>query len=190
MTLASDRLSPKNGRYARLCALLALGLAARTASADQDACTGFTWNVVRERALFASAPQSVAAGREPGTTPLLAAERLYELKLGQQGQVTDVGQSGISVTDAHGDLLLLALAARLHVQHHLVVTVGQHAALVRAWPGDRPVELEHVVTGRGSGRIGVDDPLAAARHYIVALDGGQHRGRLLAAHHRDTRIRP
>jgi hypothetical protein len=88
MTLASDRLPPECARHARLCALLALGLAARTASADQDACTGFTWNVVRERALFASAPQSVAAGREPGTTPLLAAERLYELKLGQQGQVT------------------------------------------------------------------------------------------------------
>jgi hypothetical protein len=81
-------------RCARLCLLLALAgvavaVAAQRAIADQDdPCAGFSWNVARERALFAAAPQSIAAGRELKSTPLLAPDRLYELQLGKQGQVT------------------------------------------------------------------------------------------------------
>ncbi|HXL97440.1 MAG TPA: hypothetical protein VN925_03635 [Steroidobacteraceae bacterium] len=73
--------------YAQLCVLLALGLAAACAIADEDPCAKFSWNVVRERALFATAPQSIIAGREPTSTPLLAPERLYQLQLGPQRQV-------------------------------------------------------------------------------------------------------
>jgi hypothetical protein len=75
-------------RCVRLCLLLALAVAAQSAIADQDdPCAGFSWNVSRERALFAAAPQSIAAGRELKSTPLLAPDRLYELQLGEQGQV-------------------------------------------------------------------------------------------------------
>src|SRR6185437_2240560 len=36
----------------------------------------------------------------------------------------------------------------------------------------------------------VGAPAFALAFDIVALDGGEHRGRLLAAHHRDARVRP
>ena len=80
-------------RRARPCLLLALALvvalAAQSAIADQDdPCAGFSWNMARERALFAAAPQSIAAGRELKSTLLLTPDRLYELQLGEQGQVS------------------------------------------------------------------------------------------------------
>jgi hypothetical protein len=82
-------------RRTRPCLLLALAVvvavavAPQSAIADQDdPCVGFSWNVARERALFAAAPQSIAAGRELKSTPLLTPDRLYELQLGEQGQVT------------------------------------------------------------------------------------------------------
>jgi hypothetical protein len=91
-------------RRARLCLLLALALtlAAQSAVADQDdPCAGFSWNVARERALFAAAPQSIAAGRELKSAPLLAPDRLYELQLGEQGQVSmPVAPGRKSVGDA------------------------------------------------------------------------------------------
>src|ERR1700722_18271884 len=59
-------------RRARLCLLLALAVAAQSALAEQDdPCAGFSWNVARERALFAATPQSIAAGRELKSAPLL-----------------------------------------------------------------------------------------------------------------------
>jgi hypothetical protein len=95
-------IAPLNrGRCAPLCLLLALAVAARSAIADQDPCAGFSWNVARERALFAAAPQSLAAGRELKSTPLLAPDRLYELQLGEQDRVTMLlAPGGKSVGDA------------------------------------------------------------------------------------------
>jgi hypothetical protein len=88
-------------RGARLYLLLALAVAAQSAIADQDPCAGFSWNVARERALFAAAPQSIAAGRELRSSPLLAPNRLYELQLADQGQVTMLLAPGKkSVSDA------------------------------------------------------------------------------------------
>jgi hypothetical protein len=93
-------------RWARLCQLLALtlaaALAAQNAIADQDdPCAGFSWNVARERALFAAGPQSIAAGRELKSSPLLTPDRLYELQLGEQGEVTmPVAPGRKSVGDA------------------------------------------------------------------------------------------
>ena len=52
-----------------------------------DACSGFTWNVARELALFAGAPQAGTAGAAQDSAPALANERLYELALAPQEQV-------------------------------------------------------------------------------------------------------
>ena len=71
----------------RQCMLLAIGLAAGPALAQEDPCAKFSWNIEHERALFATAPEAVAAGHDPATTPLLAPERLYLLQLAPQDHV-------------------------------------------------------------------------------------------------------
>jgi hypothetical protein len=71
----------------QLCVLLVLGLAVGSALAQEDPCTKFSWNIEHERALFATAPKAVAAGRDAATTPLLAPERLYQLQLAPQDHV-------------------------------------------------------------------------------------------------------
>jgi hypothetical protein len=78
-------------REALLCLMFALSLlslASQSAMALQDdPCAGFSWNVAHERALFATAPESLTAGRDATSTPVLMPDRLYELRLGSQSQV-------------------------------------------------------------------------------------------------------
>jgi hypothetical protein len=95
MTRACDRERANGGRRLHLLlvpALLMLGLATLglltpPARSNEDPCAGFSWNVARERALFASAPQTAAAARDPASGPLLAPGRLYDLQLAPQNQV-------------------------------------------------------------------------------------------------------
>jgi hypothetical protein len=108
-------LAPLNrARCARLCLLLALAVAAQSAIADQDdPCAGFSWNVARERALFAAAPQSITAGRELKSTPLLTPDRLYELQLGEQGEVSMLmapGRKSVGDAGYHGQARYAGLA--------------------------------------------------------------------------------
>src|SRR5689334_5466483 len=56
-----------------------------TAHAD-DPCAGFTWDVAHERALFASAAQTLNAGRDAATAPAIETDRLYELTLAPNEQ--------------------------------------------------------------------------------------------------------
>jgi hypothetical protein len=67
--------------------MMAIGLAAGSAFAREDPCAKFAWNIDHERALFATAPEAVAAGHDAASTPLLAPERLYQLQLAPQNQV-------------------------------------------------------------------------------------------------------
>jgi hypothetical protein len=111
MTLARDHIPADRRRSARLLVLLALGLAARCALADEDPCARFSWNIAHERALFATAPVSLAAGRDARSTPLLAPDRLYELQLVPQGQVAMPLPPGkkTSIEGAHAGLARLSL---------------------------------------------------------------------------------
>lgn len=123
MTLSRDRRPPASapkalngGRPALpqplLLALLSLCLAGRCALAADDPCAGFSWQVTHERALFAGTAQPIAAGREPTSAALLAADRLYELQLAPQGQVAMLLPPGkkTQLTDAYGGLARLQLA--------------------------------------------------------------------------------
>ncbi len=75
-------------RRARSFAVLTLSLAAHGALAQQqDPCAAFSWNIAHERALFATAPQALNAGRDAASTPPLEPDRLYDLQLAPQGQV-------------------------------------------------------------------------------------------------------
>jgi hypothetical protein len=56
-------------------------------SADQP-CTGFTWDVARERALFAQAGLGLAAAKDSSSLKQLSLDKLYQLQLPPQEQVT------------------------------------------------------------------------------------------------------
>jgi len=76
-----------------LSLVVALALAPSVARAD-DACAAFTWDVAHERALFAEEPQPTSAARSPTAAPPLAPERLYQLQLSEQSQVTFAAPPG------------------------------------------------------------------------------------------------
>jgi hypothetical protein len=92
--------------------MLAMGVAGQSALAQEDPCGKFSWNIDRERALFAGAPEVVAAGRDATATPLLAPERLYQLELGPAARVTLVLPPGkkASSADAYAGMARLLLA--------------------------------------------------------------------------------
>jgi len=70
-----------------LATTVLLGVLAQPGYAD-DPCTAFKWNVAHERALFAGAPERVAAGRDVASGPQLLPDRLYGLSLFPQDQIT------------------------------------------------------------------------------------------------------
>jgi hypothetical protein len=80
-------------RHFLLLALLACGMASAPVLAA-DPCDGFTWNVKQERALFGGTPQSLPAGKDGASAPRIKPQRLYELRLVPQEQVTFVAAPG------------------------------------------------------------------------------------------------
>jgi hypothetical protein len=73
---------------AQLSVMLALSLAATVATAQDDPCAKFSWNVDHERALFGAAPLAIAAGHDAASAPRLEPDRLYQLQLTAGAQVT------------------------------------------------------------------------------------------------------
>lgn len=72
---------------APLWALLSLPLAPSHARAD-DPCAAFAWDVRHERDLFSKQPVDLASGRAFGDAPALTPDRLYELELRAQPEVS------------------------------------------------------------------------------------------------------
>jgi hypothetical protein len=66
-----------------------LGLASQASAPALAAgpCEEFTWNVSRERSLFAETPVQLAAGRDAASAPPITPERLYQLTLAPQTDV-------------------------------------------------------------------------------------------------------
>lgn len=60
---------------------------AKAATAADDPCAGFKWNVTEERAVFSQKPQSTAAGRDAASAPAIKPQTLYDLSLSPQGSV-------------------------------------------------------------------------------------------------------
>lgn len=79
-----------------LLAISLLGLLAQVAlAADVDPCTRFTWDVSHELAVFKQAPQqAVAATRPSDEIPELQLDRLYQVRLTNQGNVTFAATPG------------------------------------------------------------------------------------------------
>ena len=67
-------------------AVLLLGSVTGATAAD-DPCASFKWNVTQERALFTKAPERVAAGHDAPSAPTVKVATLYELSLSPQDGV-------------------------------------------------------------------------------------------------------
>jgi hypothetical protein len=69
--------------------LLAGSLAGATSPAwANDACIDFKWDVSKERALFAGAPEALSGGRDSLSAPVIVPNHLYKLRLTAQEQVS------------------------------------------------------------------------------------------------------
>jgi hypothetical protein len=58
------------------------------AAAADDPCTGGKWDVTQEHALFSKAPDSIPAGHDLASAPVMKAQKMYELALTPQSGVT------------------------------------------------------------------------------------------------------
>jgi hypothetical protein len=67
---------------------------ATVATAADDPCSGFKWDVTQEHALFSKAPESVAAGHDLASAPTMKTGKLYELALAPQDGVKFVLMPG------------------------------------------------------------------------------------------------
>ena len=73
----------------RLLATLALFLPlALVYARGEDPCAAFSWDVRHERDLFGQQPVDLASGKALGDAPALTPERLYELELRAQPEVS------------------------------------------------------------------------------------------------------
>ena len=71
---------------APLAALLSLPLASSYAA--EDPCAAFSWDVHHERELFGQQPVDLASGKALADAPALTPDRLYELELRAQPEVS------------------------------------------------------------------------------------------------------
>jgi len=164
-------------RAARWWMTLTLSLATGIASAQEDPCAKFTWDVAQERALFATAPQVLAAGHDVASAPQLAPGRLYQLQLTFDAQVT------------------LALPPSRKPKNAADTSYGGLAHLSLKLPGnyrvsaDQPVWIDIVADGKMidsadfQGRAGCQAPhkiiqysLAAGRELLLQLSGAPSAG--------------
>jgi len=72
---------------------VAVMVGGESAHAD-DPCAAFTWDVRHERILFAKEPQAAVDGEALATSPTLATEKLYQLNLRRQAEVTFAAPPG------------------------------------------------------------------------------------------------
>jgi hypothetical protein len=114
---------------------LVLGAASLPVLAD-DACVDFKWDVSKERALFAGAPVSVTAGKDPISAPAVVPNRLYKLRLMTQDHVAFAVQPAKKKAAAFAGLLTLKIPAprsyRIAVDLPLWIDVVSNGALVPA----------------------------------------------------------
>lgn len=74
---------------------LIAGAGEAVSAANADACSRFTWDVSRERAVMTQTPQPVAAAVKPNSNvPQIEPEGLYDVKLADQSTVTFAAKPG------------------------------------------------------------------------------------------------
>ena len=140
-------------------------------AADTDLCSGFSWDVSRERAVMKQTPRAVAAAVKPGAdVPQIEPEKPYEVKLADQSAVTFVAKPGkAAVADgAHAGLVRfrVARAGRYRVaissKHWIDIVDGTMLVSPRDFQGQHGCERPHKI---------VEYELPAARDLILQFSG-------------------
>jgi hypothetical protein len=80
-------LSPIRNKAFLIILTLVVAHAVRATPAD-DTCLDFKWDVSKERSLYAGTPAALTAGKDAKSAPVVVPNRLYELRLLAQDQVT------------------------------------------------------------------------------------------------------
>ncbi|HLY51408.1 MAG TPA: hypothetical protein VKQ31_00230 [Steroidobacteraceae bacterium] len=77
-----------NGALRASAWLLAAWLGLAGWARAQDPCAAFSWDVHHEKELFSKQPIDLASGKAVADAPVLSADRLYELELRAQPEVS------------------------------------------------------------------------------------------------------
>ena len=153
----------------RLLTLLFVFCAAAPALA-QDPCASFKWDVQHERALFASTPRDMSAGRDLASAPVVTPDHLYELTLISQDQIDyAIAPDKSSKPGASGGLARIAIAAagtyRFSVDQSLWIDVAANGALLvsKEFQGSAGCTAPHKI---------VEFDLPAGAQLTLQLSGG------------------
>jgi hypothetical protein len=148
---------------------LVCGAFPSAASADA-ACAGFKWNVTKERALFAGSAVSIPAGKDIKSAPRVVPDRLYELKLVPQDEVTFSIAPGKKrpVNGAYAGLAVLKIGTagtyRISVNIPFWIDVALNGALLvsKDFQGAQGCDAPHKI---------VEFEFDAAQDFVVQLSG-------------------
>jgi hypothetical protein len=121
-----------------------------------DPCSSFTWDVSRERSLFAGNATSVPAGKDSATAPALAAGKLVLLQLRPTGEVTFVAAPGRKNATDGGYAGLAALD---------IVTAGTYRIAL-----DAPLWIDVVADGGLVSSTGHQGAPGCSPHKVVEFE--------------------
>jgi hypothetical protein len=154
----------------RLIAAAAAALIVLGTAAAADPCAEFKWDVAKEHSLFGGAGEPLTAGKDVASAPMLATDRLYELRLEHQDQVSFAASPGKKTL---ADQPFAGVAALK------VKTPGSYRVSV-----DAPLWIDVVADGKITdvkdfqGQKGCDAPhkivefeLAAAQQFVLQVSG-------------------
>src|ERR1039458_10082485 len=166
-------------RVGALALFLALGFAgaAKPAHAD-DACIDFKWDVSKERALFAGTPTALKSAKESTSAPAIVPNRLYQLHLAPQEEVTFAVNPGkkAPAAGAFAGLATLKIAAagayRIAIDLLVWIDVVSSGSLLSAkdFEGQRNCSAPHKI---------VEFDLAGEQPFILQFSSGMSENILL-----------
>lgn len=166
-------------RVSALALLLALGFAGAAKPAHaEDGCIDFKWDVSRERALFAGPPAALRSAKESTSAPAIVPNRLYQLRLAPQDQVTFVVNPArkAPAAGAFGGLARLKIAAagayRIAIDLPVWIDVVSSGGLVSAkdFEGQPNCSAPHKI---------VEFDLSGEQPFILQFSGGTSENILL-----------
>lgn len=151
--------------------------AAKPAHAD-DACIDFKWDVSKERTLFAGTPTALKSAKDSISAPAIAPNRLYQLHLTPQEQVTFAVNPGKKTPAAGGfaglATLKIAAAGAYRIAIDLPVWIdvvsGGNLLSARDFEGQRNCSAPHKI---------VEFDLAGGQPYILQFSNGMSENILL-----------
>lgn len=166
-------------RLSTLAMLIVVGFAgaAKPVHAD-DACIDFKWDVSKERALFAGTATALQSAKQSAPAAVIVPNRLYQLHLTPQDQVTFAVNPGrkAAVTSGFAGLATLKIVAagayRIAIDLPVWIDVVAGGSLLSAkdFEGQRNCSAPHKI---------VEFELAGDQPYILQFSSGASENILL-----------